>query len=61
VIKKRSGAHEDTLREMRMQKGGLWVGEPLTDFHGVLAGTPMIMNQAGGATPSQLHDAYPRR
>jgi circadian clock protein KaiC len=49
VVKKRSGAHEDTLREMRIQKGGLWVGEPLADFHGVLSGTPMIMNRDGGA------------
>jgi circadian clock protein KaiC len=49
VVKKRSGAHEDTLRELRIRKGGLWLGEPLAEFHGVLSGTPMIMNGSGGA------------
>jgi circadian clock protein KaiC len=48
VIKKRSGAHEETLREFKLQRGGLWVGEPLAQFHGVLSGIPMIM-QHGGA------------
>jgi len=48
-VKKRSGAHEDTLRELRIRKGGLWLGEPLAEFHGVLSGTPMIMNRSGGA------------
>ena len=62
VVKKRSGAHEDTLREMRLQKGGLWIGEPLRDFHGVLAGTPMIMNKAGGASASRVNEGdHPRR
>jgi circadian clock protein KaiC len=46
VVKKRSGAHEDTLREMRLGKGGLWVGEPLRDFHGVLSGIPQVMAQS---------------
>jgi circadian clock protein KaiC len=42
VVKKRSGAHEDALRELRMGPRGLWVGEPLTDFHGVLTGVPLL-------------------
>jgi circadian clock protein KaiC len=50
VVKKRSGAHEDTLRELRMGSGGLWVGEPLTEFHGVLTGVPQARKDedAGG-------------
>ena len=60
VVKKRSGAHEDTLRELRLQQGGLWVGEPLTQFHGVLSGTPMIMTNAGGATPSHSDGKHAR-
>jgi circadian clock protein KaiC len=40
VLKKRSSAHEDTLREMRMGPDGIWVGEPLENFHGVLTGLP---------------------
>src|SRR6185436_15574199 len=40
VVKKRSGAHEDTLRELTMRRGGVRVGEPLHDFHGVMSGIP---------------------
>ena len=40
VVKKRSGDHERTIREYRVQRGGLFVGEPLRDFHGVLTGVP---------------------
>lgn len=42
VIKKRSGAHEDTLRELRLTSQGIWVGEPLTGYQGVLTGVPTI-------------------
>lgn len=40
VIKKRSGAHENTIREMKITSQGIRVGEPLTKFHGVLTGVP---------------------
>jgi circadian clock protein KaiC len=40
VIKKRSGAHEDTIREIKMDQGGIRVGEPLVEFHGILSGIP---------------------
>jgi circadian clock protein KaiC len=40
VVKKRSGNHERTIRECKVQKGGLFVGEPLHDFQGVLTGVP---------------------
>jgi circadian clock protein KaiC len=40
VVKKRSGSHERTIRELRLDRGGISVGEPLKDFHGVLTGTP---------------------
>ncbi len=40
VLKNRSGAHEDTIRELRIDAGGIRVGEPLTEFRGVLSGTP---------------------
>jgi circadian clock protein KaiC len=42
VIKKRSGSHEDTIRECRIERGGIQVGSPLTDFHGVLTGVPVF-------------------
>lgn len=40
VVKRRSGAHEDTIRELRVEPGGVRVGEPLTHFSGVLSGAP---------------------
>lgn len=40
VIKKRTGAHENTIRELRITSQGLRVGEPLTKFRGVLTGVP---------------------
>ena len=40
VLKKRSGVHERTIRELRIQEGKIEIGEPLTAFHGVLTGVP---------------------
>ena len=40
VIKKRQGAHENTIRELRFDKNGPRVGEPLKEFDGLLSGTP---------------------
>lgn len=40
VIKKRSGKHERTIRELRLASGGVSLGRPLVDFQGVLTGTP---------------------
>jgi circadian clock protein KaiC len=40
VIKKRSGFHEDTIREFKITNRGLTLGDPLIGFHGVLRGVP---------------------
>jgi circadian clock protein KaiC len=40
VVKKRSGKHERTIRELRLGEQGIQIGKPLIDFHGVLSGTP---------------------
>jgi circadian clock protein KaiC len=40
VVKKRTGKHENTLREFGVKKNKLHVGEPLTEFRGVLTGVP---------------------
>jgi circadian clock protein KaiC len=40
VLKKRSGAHENTIRELRFGQDGIQLGEPLAGFKGVLSGTP---------------------
>lgn len=46
VVKKRSGDHERTIRECKIQKGGLFVGKPLREFHGVLTGVPEFTGTA---------------
>ena len=40
VIKKRTGKHERTIRELRFGDGHISIGEPITGFQGVLSGTP---------------------
>jgi circadian clock protein KaiC len=40
VLKKRTGSHEDTIREFRIDSQGLRVGRPLDEFRGVLTGVP---------------------
>ena len=42
VIKKRSGAHEDTLREFHLRPGGIALGKTLHEFHGVMTGLPAM-------------------
>jgi circadian clock protein KaiC len=56
VIKKRSGNHERSIREIAIAKGGLEVGEPLTDLQGVLTGLPTRVNR-GEQPPSTPPDA----
>ena len=45
VIKKRSGNHERTIREIVMSKNGIEVGKPLTEMQGVLTGTPSFIKK----------------
>jgi circadian clock protein KaiC len=40
IIKKRTGRHEDTIREYRITEHGLSLGEPLEEFQGILRGVP---------------------
>lgn len=42
AVKTRSGGHEDSIREFRITTDGVVVGEPLTEFNGVLTGTPVF-------------------
>ena len=55
VVKKRSGAHERTIRELFMQNGKVSVGLPLSEFEGVLTGVPRLLSPAplSGVTPEQ--------
>jgi circadian clock protein KaiC len=43
VFKKRTGPHEDTIREYRIGGRGITLGEPLTNFRGVLRGVPVMV------------------
>lgn len=43
VVKKRTSAHEDTIREYLIGTNGLTLGEPLTNFQGVLRGVPEMI------------------
>lgn len=40
VIKKRTGRHEETIREFRIDARGLSLGGPLEEFQGILRGVP---------------------
>jgi len=48
VIKKRTGTHEDTIREFRITGKGIELGPALQEFQGVLRGVPTYV---GGAEP----------
>lgn len=45
VIKKRIGGHEGTIREFRIDTGGIRVGAPLDEFQGVLRGVPTYVGK----------------
>jgi circadian clock protein KaiC len=40
VVKKRAGAHEQTIRELRIGANGPSLGPPLVEFQGILSGEP---------------------
>jgi circadian clock protein KaiC len=40
VLKKRTGPHENTIREFHIDKNGLRIGPPIDKFQGVLRGVP---------------------
>jgi circadian clock protein KaiC len=46
VVKKRSGPHEESIRELRFD-GGIQLSPPLTEFRGILSGVPVRTGDAG--------------
>jgi len=46
VVKKRTGSHEDTIRELTISGRGLMLGPPLRQFQGVLRGVPTYSREA---------------
>jgi circadian clock protein KaiC len=62
VVKKRTGAHEDTIREFAIGGNGVTLGEPLTRFQGVLRGVPALVGDgvgdwAGDRSPLDMEEA----
>jgi circadian clock protein KaiC len=53
VVKKRSGLHERTIRELRMGPNGIRVGEPLEEYQGVMTGVPIYQGNSG-----MLHEQH---
>jgi circadian clock protein KaiC len=53
VMKKRSGAHERTIRELTLTNRGIEIGQPIREFHGVLSGEPRFVGGAAGDRPAQ--------
>jgi circadian clock protein KaiC len=47
VLKKRTGPHENTIRELLLSSRGVSVGEPLQRFQGVLTGVPRLDDVGG--------------
>jgi len=47
VIKKRTGSHEDTIREFRIDHKGISIGPALKEFQGILRGVPTYVGQRG--------------
>ena len=59
VVKKRTGTHERTIRELRLDRGGVHLGPPLAGFQGVLTGVPTHVGS--GAPPVGGSTANPPR
>lgn len=43
IVKKRTGPHEDTIREYQIGGRGLTLGQPLMGFQGILRGVPQLI------------------
>ena len=46
VMKKRTGAHESTIREFAVGPKRIRIGQPLREFHGVLTGVPQYVGKS---------------
>jgi circadian clock protein KaiC len=55
VLKKRTGPHERTIRELSITSQGLRIGEPLRNFRGVLTGVP---HEVGPVEDDECRDVH---
>ena len=45
VYKKRYGDHEKQIREVRLRPGSIQIGQSLSQFSGILSGTPQYIGE----------------
>jgi len=57
VVKKRTGSHEDTIREFRLTSSGIEVGDALSDFEGILTGSPQFTGKGKKITEEENDNA----
>jgi circadian clock protein KaiC len=55
VVKKRSGKHERTIRELQVDDKGLEIGQPLIEFQGVLTGVPTYVGKSADLMAKPTH------
>jgi circadian clock protein KaiC len=58
VIKKRTGTHERTIRELKFEHGTITIGEPVSDFLGVLSGIPRLVGGEAVSGEAVIGKAY---
>ena len=56
VFKRRTGNHERTLRQLKIDASGVHIGEPLREFRGVLTGVPQYEGEASPPRGSKTGD-----
>jgi circadian clock protein KaiC len=61
VVKKRTGAHERTIREFHLSSSGIRIGAPLKDFEGVLTGVPAFTGERGVLIRESTKESTPER
>ena len=55
VVKKRSGKHENSVREFRLSADGIHVGPPLSGLDGILSSAPQYTGDPAKLLPDE-HD-----
>lgn len=58
VLKKRTGTHDRTIREFRIDTGGIHLGQPLSEFSGILTGVPSYSGRISELMKSNDGDGY---
>jgi circadian clock protein KaiC len=56
VVKKRSGRHENSIREFRLSNKGVRLGPPLKAFNGIFSGTPLYVGDTDLSAPDDEHE-----